>query len=246
MPEWTEAVPLPPLEAAVDDLYRHRIPATLHARRNAVWQVLCRCWLGRYIPPEATVLEVGAGYCEFINHIEAAERLAVDLNPATRDHAAAGVIVHELAAERLGERIPPGSCDVVLMSNFLEHCRSRDQMLAVLRASGVALRPGGRLLILGPNFRCCYRDYFDYFDHHLPLTDKAVVEALHLAGFDVETVLPRTLPFTFRGRLPSWPWLVRLYLRLPWIWPLFGAQFFLVCRKPGQAQHLTLPAGRAA
>ena len=36
-------------------------------------------------------------------------------------------------------------------------------------------------------------------------------------GFDVELAWPSTLPYTFRSRLPSWPWLVRLYLWLPWL-----------------------------
>jgi SAM-dependent methyltransferase len=220
----------PMLETAVDRLYRNRFPPETLARRQAVWKVLCRSWLGRYVAPDARVLEIAPGYCEFINNIEAAERVAVDLNPETRNHAAPGVVVYHCAAERLGEQVPPGHFDVAFMSNFLEHCRSRDQMLAVLRAVSTALKPGGRLMILGPNFRYCFRDYFDYFDHYLPLTEKAVVEALHLAGFSVETVLPRTLPFTFRGRLPSWPWLVRLYMRLPLAWRLFGSQFFVVAR----------------
>jgi hypothetical protein len=44
-------------------------------------------------------------------------------------------------------------------------------------------------------------------------------------------VLARTLPFSFRGSLPSWPWLVKLYLHLPWAWRFFGAQFFVVAGK---------------
>jgi SAM-dependent methyltransferase len=219
------------LESRVDRLYRHRFPAEMLERRAAVWRVLCRHWFGRYIPPRARVLEVAAGYCEFINNVEAAERAAVDLNPETRLHAAGGVRVYEMPAERVAEAVPRGHFDVVFMSNFLEHCRSREQVLAVMSGAADVLRPGGRLLILGPNFRYCHKDYFDFFDHHLPLTDKSVAEALHLSGFEVEVAEPRTLPFTFRSRLPSWPWLVRLYLGLPLLWRLFGAQFFIVGRK---------------
>jgi SAM-dependent methyltransferase len=220
------------LESLVDRIYRNRFPQEILARRSAVWQVLCRSWLARYIPPGARVLEVAAGYCEFINNIPAGERVVVDLNPETRRHAAPDVVVHEIAAERLGEVVPPAQFDTVFMSNFLEHCRTREQVLAVLRAVATALKPGGRVLVLGPNFRCCARDYYDYFDHHLALTEKAVEEALRLSGFEIELVQPRTLPYTFRSRLPSRPWLVRLYLRLPWLWRFFGAQFFLVGRKP--------------
>lgn len=226
------------LETAVDRLYRNRFPPEVLARRQAVWKTLCRSWFQRYVPSEARVLEIAPGYCEFINNIRAAERVAVDLNPETRNHAAPDVVVHECAAERLGEQVPPSHFDVAFMSNFLEHCRSRDQMLSVLHAVRLSLKPGGRLMILGPNFRYCFRDYFD---HYLPLTEKAVVEALHLAGFSVESVQSRTLPFTFRGRLPSWRWLVKLSLQLPVVWRLFGAQFFVVARTAADTQSCNVP-----
>ena len=246
MPSDPEAPSAGGLEAAVDRLYRHRFPEPLRARRTGVWKVLCRSWFARYIPPEARVLEVGAGYCEFINNIRAAEKAVVDLNPETRNHAAPGVVVHQVAAERLGDCVGAGYFDTAFLSNFLEHCRSRDAVLEVLWAVAAALKPGGRILILGPNFRYCYRDYFDYFDHYLPLTEKAVVEALQLSGFEPEVVRPRTLPFTFRSRLPSWPRLVQLYLRLPWLWRWFGAQFFIVGRKCPSAALLRVPTRRAA
>src|SRR5262249_52463791 len=92
---------LEPLESAVEQLYRNRFPEEVLGRRNAVWKVLCRCWFSRYIPRDARVLEIGAGYCEFINHTAAAERVAIDLNPETRLHAAPEVTVHEVAAEDL-------------------------------------------------------------------------------------------------------------------------------------------------
>jgi SAM-dependent methyltransferase len=220
------------LEKSVAQLYRNRFPTDVLAHRAAIWRILCRDWFAGYIPESARVLEIAAGYCEFINNIPAVERVAIDLNPETREHAAEGVAVHLAAAESVAEVMPTSYFDTAFMSNFLEHCRSREQVLAVLRSVLQVLRPGGSLLILGPNFRYCLKEYFDYFDHYLPLTEKAVVEALELAGFRVEVVQARTLPFTFRSHLPSWPWLVKLYLRLPMFWHLFGAQFFLVARKP--------------
>ncbi|MFN4258200.1 MAG: class I SAM-dependent methyltransferase [Gemmataceae bacterium] len=219
------------LEAAVEKLYDRRFPAGIRQRRAAVWQVLCRDWLSHFIPPQARVLEVGGGFCEFINNIPAAERVVIDLNPKTRQFAAPGVVVHEAAAEDLEQVLPTDYFDIVFMSNFLEHCRTRDNVLQVLAGAEAVLKPGGKVLILGPNFRYCAKDYFDYFDHHLPLTEKAVVEALQLVGLTADVVLDRTLPFSFRGRLPSWPWLVRLYLHMPWVWKWFGAQFFVMGKK---------------
>jgi SAM-dependent methyltransferase len=230
------------LEKSVDQLYRNRFPPDVVARRAAIWRILCRDWFAKHIPTSARVLEVAAGYCEFINNIPAAERVAIDLNPETRQHAAADVVVHLAAAESVAKVVPTSYFDTAFMSNFLEHCRSREHVLDVLRSVWSVLRPGGSLLILGPNFRYCLKQYFDYFDHYLPLTEKAVVEALQLTGFRVEIVQARTLPFTFRSRLPSWPWLVKLYLRLPIFWRLFGAQFFLVGRKPASAAEVRAAA----
>ena len=221
------------VESALSRLYRHRFPEESLYKRAQVWKVLCRSWFKLYIPPDSRVLEVAAGYCEFINNIEAAERVAVDLNPEVRDYAAPSVTVYEVSAERLLDVVPDSYFDVVFASNFFEHCRSRDQVLTVLHTITNVLKPHGRLLILGPNFRYCYKEYFDYFDHYLPLTEKSIIEALDMVGLKVELVEARTLPFTFRSRLPTWPWLVQLYLRLHFLWRIFGAQFFIVSRKVG-------------
>jgi SAM-dependent methyltransferase len=227
------------LDSAVDRLYRHRFPAAILARRSAVWAVLCESWFSRYLPDNARVIEVAAGYCEFINNIRASEKVAVDINPETTTHAASGVTVYQVTAERIGEVVPGEYFDAAFMSNFLEHCHSRSQILAIFHAVASVLKPGGRFLILGPNFRYCYKEYFDFFDHHLPLTEKAVVEGLQIAGFNIDVVQPRTLPFSFRSNLPSSPWLVWLYCRLRFLWPLFGAQFFIVAQKPTDTGSMT-------
>ena len=220
------------LDAAVDRIYRHRFPPQILVHRSAVWKVLCDSWFSRYIPDSARVIEIAAGYCEFIKNVHAAERVAVDINPETLKYADDGVTVYQVAAERIGEVARESYFDTAFASNFLEHCSSRDQILTIFQAVASVLKPGGRFLILGPNFRYCYKHYFDFFDHQLPLTDKAVVEGLQVAGFKIELAQPRTLPFSFSRRYPSWTWLVSLYCKLPLIWPLFGKQFFIVARKP--------------
>jgi hypothetical protein len=75
------------------------------------------------------------------------------------------------------------------------------------------LKPGGRVLDIGSKVRRCPRSNYDLFDHHWPLTEKAVAEALELTVFAVEAVRPSTLPLTLRCRLPGWHRLVRLCLK---------------------------------
>jgi hypothetical protein len=87
---------------------------------------------------------------------------------------------------------------------------------------------GGRIAILGPNFRYCSRNYFDYADHAVVLTHMAVAEHLHAAGFRVVSNAPRFLPYSFTGRLPASAGLARAYLRLPLAWRVLGKQFLVV------------------
>ena len=60
----------------------------------------------------------------------------------------------------------------------------------------------------------------------------AVVEHLYAAGFEVTAVIPRFLPYSFRGLLPSSPRLARVYLRVPALWRVFGKQFLVLGIRP--------------
>jgi ubiquinone/menaquinone biosynthesis C-methylase UbiE len=61
-------------------LYRIRFSQEQLPRKNAIWQVLCRDFLQRFIQVSDTVVDVACGYGEFLNNISAKRRIAVDLN----------------------------------------------------------------------------------------------------------------------------------------------------------------------
>jgi len=46
-----------------------------------VWKVLCEDFFSQFVDPNDTVLDLDAGCCEFINTIQAANRITVDANP---------------------------------------------------------------------------------------------------------------------------------------------------------------------
>ena len=100
----------------------------------------------------------------------------------------------------------------------------------MVRLAGV--RPGGRLLVLQPNIRFVGGAYWDFIDHHLPLTDRTLVEACESLDLEVLEVIPRFLPYTTRSALPQRPFLVRLYLAIRPAWFFFGQQTWFVARKP--------------
>lgn len=213
-----------------DTLYEHRFDADERQRKDRLWRVLCEDFFQRYIGPEDTVLDVGAGFCEFINHIRCRRRLALDLADETRRHAAPDVEVLTARASDIPQ-LPESSVDVAFASNFFEHLPDKEEVVATLREIRRVLRPGGRLLILQPNIRYLDGRYWDFFDHHLPLTDRSLVEALMVVGLTPTEVRPRFLPFTTKSRLPQWPWLVRLYLRLPPAHWLLGKQAWIVATR---------------
>lgn len=199
---------------------------------SGIWAPLCR-YLQRYVPPDGAVLDLGAGYCHFVNRIRAATKIAVDLHAGNLDrHAAPSVrkVVSD-GAEIAG--VEADSVDTVFASNVYEHFRSREDVARSFGRVLEILRPRGRLIVLQPNFRYCFRRYFDFFDHRLEFTHHGMVEGLVMAGFEIERVTPRFLPYTSKSRLPKSEWLVSLYLALPPAWWILGQQMLVVARKPG-------------
>jgi ubiquinone/menaquinone biosynthesis C-methylase UbiE len=215
---------------ALRDLYRRR-NADDTQFRSAMWAVLCREFFQKWVAPGTTIVELGAGYCDFINNIAAARKIAVDLSPDTIAHAGKDVQVITTASTDLSV-IPDGSAGVVFASNFFEHL-TRADILATLAEAKRVLAPDGRMMILQPNIRFCGPDYWMFFDHITPLDDRSLVEALETTGFTPETVIPRFLPFTMKSRLPKSVALVRLYLAIPLLWRIFGAQSFIAARPVG-------------
>ena len=214
----------------LEKLYRHRFEEDELPAKRAIWKVLCDDFFSAHVKPQDVVVDIGAGYCEFINQINAARRIAVDLNPRIDEFVAPGV---EVLRENCTElpSIADASVDVVFMSNFLEHLPSKQVVLDTLATARRVLRPGGHVMILQPNVRLLPGKYWDFFDHHTPLTEKSLVEAVTMLDMEPTRVIARFLPYTTKSILPQSPWLVRAYLRFPLAWWLLGKQSLIVARR---------------
>ena len=218
-------------EDGLSTLYKNRFAAQELLRKNAIWKVLCEYYFQQYVSSNDTVVDLACGYGEFINNIQAGEKLAIDLNPDSRAYLAEGVRFEQLPATELGSLLA-GSADVVFTSNFLEHLPDKATLELLLDQVLLAMKPGGRMLILGPNLRYLPGQYWDFYDHHLGLTHLSLCEVLALKGFHIDKCIDRFLPYTTRGALPSHPLLVRIYLAVPLVWRFLGKQFYVVARKP--------------
>jgi SAM-dependent methyltransferase len=211
-------------------LYTYRFRDVDQASRQAVWREIAHYVHGRMGAPER-VLDPAAGRGEFITAVPAAERWGVDLvGQGVPESAGVKMIISDI----MDASLPEGYFDGVFMSNFLEHLPDQNAVGRVLRKLYAAMEPGGRIAIMGPNFKYCAKEYFDCADHTVILSHVAVAEHVYAAGFDVTAVSPKFLPYSFRGLLPPSPLLTRTYLRVPAMWRVLGKQFLVLGRKPGQ------------
>lgn len=183
------------------------------AGRTGAWRAICR-HLERFVPAEARVLDLGAGYCSFVNQVRAAEKHALDVHAGFAAFADPDVKTHVGSCTDLSS-FPSRHFDVVFASNLLEHLAG-EELDATFDEVRRVLRPGGRFIAVQPNFRYCAREYFDDYTHRTIFTHVSLADRMRAHGFDVERVEPRFLPLSFKSRLPAWPWLVRLYLASPW------------------------------
>jgi SAM-dependent methyltransferase len=182
--------------------------------RAIVWKVVAE-HLAPWVPPRAHVLEVGAGYCEWINNVVAARRVAVDIWPDVARFAAPGVEAVVLDAARDLARLGASAFDTILASNVLEHFEPAIAMSVVDDLCRL-LKAEGRLIVIQPNFRYASKQYFDDYTHRAVFTDVSLPNLLRAHGFRIDHVQPRFLPYSMRGsKLPIRPWTVRAYLRSP-------------------------------
>jgi SAM-dependent methyltransferase len=212
-------------------LYRFRFREADRVGKMRIWKVLCERFFQPLIGEDRVIVDLACGYGEFINNIRGRKKYAVDLNPDARANVSDDVEFCLARADAMSA-IAEGSVDVVFASNFLEHLRTKEECDRVLAEVRRILRPGGRFVIMGPNIRYLAAQYWDFYDHALPLSHLSLEEGLVQADYEIDRIVPRFLPYTTRTRLPQHPALVALYLKVPLAWRLLGRQFLVVGRKP--------------
>lgn len=209
-------------------IYAYRFRDINQDDREVVWQELSS-FLHPLLGNPKVVLDPAAGIGEFIRHTPAEEKWAVD---AVDFGLGSDPSVKMVIGDTLTADVPENYFDAIWISNFLEHLLSQEQVAEFLERMCTRLKPGGRIAIMGPNYKYCYREYFDCADHTVVLSHIGVAEHVVGAGFDIERVVPRFLPYSFRGHLPAGRGLVRRYLKTPLAWRFLGKQFLVVARRP--------------
>jgi SAM-dependent methyltransferase len=209
-------------------LYEYRFRDVDQGARASVWREIAP-FIHEQLGHPRRVLDPAAGRGEFINAVPAQERWAIDQVAYAEGTYEAGV--KAVVSDIFDAELPAEHFEGVFVSNFLEHLLTQEAVATFLGRMRDAVAPGGRIAIMGPNFRYCPREYFDMADHTLIFTHRAIAEHLYAAGFEPERIEPRFLPYSFTGRLPPSPMLTRRYLRTPLAWRVVGKQFLVIGRR---------------
>ena len=187
---------------------------TYDPRRAQVWVELNH-FFGKYYPDNLrTVVELGAGYCFWINNIKSDKKIAIDISPVVEKHAKEDVEAIVRDASDLSF-LPDKSVDMFLASNFFEHF-APEKVEEILKNIYRVLSNGGRLCILQPNFKYAYREYFDDHTHRAIFTDTGMCNLLKECGFNIKLNIPRFTPYSFKSsKLPTPRFLIKAYLNSP-------------------------------
>ncbi len=210
-------------------IYEYRFRNVSKEKKLTVWKEISEYIFKRLGSPQR-ILDPAAGECEFINSISSKEKWALDINGDFLSKHAAGDVTVKVG-NCLHSDLPGNYFDAVFISNFLEHLDKPDDIDTLLSRMFVTLKTGGKIAIMGPNFKYCMKEYFNFADHKLILTESSLEEYLYSAGFEIVSVIPRFIPYSFQSRLPVNKLIVRGYLAFPFLWKFFGKQFLLFAEK---------------
>ena len=213
----------------LEAIYNQRFNEHISYRKE-IWKVLITKFFSKYIASASDVLDIGCGYGEFINNVVCRKKYGIDLNARAREQLDHDITFFEQDCSATWP-LPDDTLDVVFTSNFFEHLESKQALGDTLAQAKRCLKPGGRLIAMGPNIRFVGGAYWDFWDHHLALTDSSLAEILRVQGFQVERVIPRFLPYTMVNHRAVPSTLVSLYLQMPFAWKILGKQFLVFARK---------------
>jgi len=216
--------------------YEYQLRFSKHQEYRAnVWKILCKMYFQNYISENSIIIDVGAGWGEFINNIRGEVKYAMDLNPDTKGCLTKGIIFLQQDCSQKWP-IETESLDVVFTSNFIEHLSNKDSLELMILEAFRCLKEGGKIICLGPNIKYARGAYWDFWDHCIPLTELSLSELLKMNAFNIELCLPRFLPYSMSlGRTPPLIF-VKLYIMLPIIWFFFGKQFLVIGKKRGSVE----------
>lgn len=195
-----------------------------NSRRRIVWKEIAK-YLQRYIPDDSTIVDLGSGYCDFINEIKARSKIAVDAYINPKDYCNSEIKALFCDYKKLNKKLKNNSIDIFFLSNFLEHL-SLEQAIECIKIIKNKLKTSGKIIIMQPNYKYCSKRYFDDYTHIKAWSDESLKDFLKSNNFKIIKLKPKFLPFSMKSKLPTSKMLIKLYLHSPF--KPFGKQMLMI------------------
>jgi len=189
----------------IDDCFNEQfgqemLQSLSHARRFNQWMV-------RLIEPDLgdRILEVGAGIGNISRQLPQREKLYASemnatyleiLNQAYAGNELVEVVELDISDASQVDALGEGICDTVVCLNVLEHIEDDRTALAHMHK---LLKPGGRLILLVPQYQWLFGTYDKAAGHYRRYSRKVVVTRLQQAGYG--SLRFKTLNFF---SIPAW------------------------------------------
>jgi len=208
---------------ANNDKNYHKTRFKFDPGRLKVWRAITE-YLQPYVGKDKTVLDMGCGYGDFINQIQAKKKYGLDLGPDVKNYIDKDVQFINKPSTSL-EDIATNSLDTVFSSNLFEHL-DRADIDKTMKGIKRCMKSVGSLILVGPNFRYAYKSYFDDYTHKTIFTHVSLADLMQEYGFKPIKVMPKFLPLTLKSKLPKSYYLTKLYLLSPF--KPMGGQMLLI------------------
>ena len=156
-------------------------------KRHVLWRTLVESVFQRLVRPTDTVVELGAVAA---TSSTTSPRRAGSLSTSGRASSGRSAAASEDyigSVDDLGF-LDDGTVDLIFASNLLEHL-TREQVESLSDEAARVLAPGGRLVLVQPNFRpICAKHYFDDYTHVSIWSDVGMAGFLEARGWELEQV----------------------------------------------------------
>jgi len=170
-----------------EDLYTFSSTTALGRKRKAKGiQVIIRL-LGKYLTPDATILEVGTGRGEFAHGIIDTGLTYIGIEPSKslRDGLARdlNIISEPIPSIQLEEQ----SVDMVYSYDVVEHLQSYSDAIKFFEESSRVLKPNGKIVVIAPNVETLGKLFYLYeYQHSFYTTIDRVETMLKETGFEIK------------------------------------------------------------
>lgn len=137
----------------------------------------------RYLTTESKLLDVGCGIGEYVKAFRNFHIHTLGLDKRIETDADLGYYKCNIETETFP--FPDDYFDCIFSKSVIEHVHNIEHLFSEIYR---VLKPNGKIIVMTPDWECCYKDFYIDYTHIRPFTLKALRELLLIFKFKNVTV----------------------------------------------------------